>query len=307
MAAAARALAYFREVTFAGRHDTRRPAHLPTAEDLRRYMVVALLAVLPAVALAAVQTGGRSLALAVAAFAGARLVELTMARARRKPTKGGSLTVAVLLSLVLPLPTPFWLAMVAAAFGALFAREVFGGTGENVFNPVLIAQAFVTVSYPALGMEPSVASLSLGEPFSLVGHTMPFSHWSICAIGLAGIVLLVTRAVDARPVAGTIIAAGAATLTLGALGLGEALPTAVFTKTGGFLFGALVLAGDPATLPATREARTLYGLLIGLLAALISAFSANADYMMYAILLGNMIAPSLEAAVLAERARGSRQ
>jgi Na+-transporting NADH:ubiquinone oxidoreductase subunit B len=189
--------------------------------------------------------------------------------------------------------------MLAAAFGVLFAREVFGGTGDNVFNPVLMAQAFVTVSYPVLGAEPSVASLSLQEPLSLLGKTMPFSHWCICAVGLAGIALLVSRSVDARAVAGVIIAAAAATLTLGALGLGDALPVGTFVRSGGFLFGALVLAGDPATLPATREARTMYGLLIGLMAALISTFSANADYMMYAILLGNLTAPTFEAAIMA--------
>lgn len=306
MATPAKARAYFRQLTFAGRHDTRRAAHLPTARDVRRYMVVALFAALPAVALAAAWTGGRSLLLIVVGFAGGRLVELTMARARRKPTKGGALTVAVLLSLVLPLSTPLWLAMLAAAFGVLFAREIFGGTGDNVFNPVLIAQAFVTISYPTLGAEPSVASLSLQEPLSLFGRTMPFAHWCICAVGLAGIALLVTRSVDARAVAGTIIAALAATLVLRALGLGEALPAGAFVRSGGFLFGALVLAGDPATLPATREARTIYGLLVGLLAALISAFSANADFMMYAVLLGNLTAPTLGSAVMAGKGGADR-
>jgi Na+-transporting NADH:ubiquinone oxidoreductase subunit B len=296
-----RALRYVGDLAFAGSDDEGRPRHRASAEELRRYMSQAVLAATPALALASVQTGGRAAAVALAAFAGGRAVELTMARARRRQTRGGALTVAVLLGLVLPLSTPLWMATIAAAFGVLFAREVFGGTGDNVFSPVLVGQALVVVSYPMLATEPSVASLSLHEPLRILGTELPFSHWALGAVSLAGIWVLVTRAVDPRTFAAVFVAALAGVVSLSALGLGEAPAPGVLLTSGGFLVAALVVAGDPATSPRTGPGRVMYGLLIGLLAALIATFSANADYAMYAVLLGNMVAPTLDAIVLGDR------
>jgi Na+-translocating ferredoxin:NAD+ oxidoreductase RnfD subunit len=292
-----RALRYVGDLAYASTGEGDRPAGLPGHDELRRYMTQAVLAAAPALALVSVQTGGRAAALCLAAFAGGRLVELTAARARHRPSHGGSLTVAVLLSLVLPVSTPLWLAMAAAAFGTLFAREAFGGTGHNVFSPVLTSQALVVVSYPVLAGEASVASLNLHEPLRLLGHSLPFSHWALCAVCLGGIWMLVTRAVDPRTIAGLLASALGVVVTLGALGLGEAPAPLTLLTSGGFLAIGLLVAADPSTSPATPQGRVAYGLLIGGLAAVIATFSGNADYMMFAVLLGNMVAPTLDAAV----------
>ncbi len=279
--------------------------HLPSGRELRRYMVVGALAVLPAVALAGYWWGIRPLAVFGVAFAAGRLAELAMARARGRRSRGGALTVAVFLALVLPVGMPLWMVLATAAFGVLFGKEVFGGTGHNFLNPVLLAQAFFTVSYPALAEGQSFALMSGETVARLLELKARADVLCAAAILLAGVVLLLTRAVDWRTVAAIALGATASLLILRGVGAGAVPALDGFVLRGGFLFGALVLAADPATSPGTRTGRWLYGLLIGLVAVIICGFTANAEFMMYAVLLGNVVAPTLDTAVLAARGQGA--
>jgi Na+-translocating ferredoxin:NAD+ oxidoreductase RnfD subunit len=285
------------------RPDAPAPAeHLPSGRELRLYMAATVAAVVPALALGVALFGWRMLATAAAAFAAGRLVEISVARFRGKPTRGGALTVGVLTALVMPVEAPLWAAPLAAAFGVFFAREAFGGTGHNVFNPVLIGKAFLVVSFPTLVGGPSVDDVGETAARGLLGLDLAASHWAAVAIALAGLLLLCARAVDWRIPCATFVAGMGGVLTLRGLGLGELPPVPQFLLGGGFLLGALVLAGDPATAPGTRAARSFYGLLVGTAAVVICAFTANAAFMMFAVLLGNVAAPTLDAVVLASRA-----
>jgi len=91
-------------------------------------------------------------------------------------------------------------------------------------------------------------------------------------------------------------------LTLRGLALGNVPEPQAFLPGGGFLFGAFVLAADPATSPGTKAGRCFYGLLVGCVAAVICGFTANAEFMMYAVLLGNVAGPTLDAAALGAQA-----
>lgn len=279
--------------------------HLPSGRELRRYAVAGTLAVLPAMALACYWWGIRPLAVFGVAFAAGRLAELAVARVRGKRSRGGALTVAVFLALVLPVDVPLWLVLATAAFGVFFGKEVFGGTGHNFLNPVLLGQAFFTVSYPTLADGPSFASMGGATMARLLELKAPAGVLAAGAILLAGIVLLLARAVDWRTVAGIAFAAMAGLMILRGLEAGALPRFDGFVLGGGSLFGTFVLAGDPATSPGTRAGRWLYGLLIGLLAVIICGFTANPEFMMYAVLLGNVVAPTLDAAVLAARRQGS--
>lgn len=287
------------DLAFADRGERAPAEHLPSPQALRRYMVGVLLALLPATALAVYHLGVRVLVIGAVAFAGGRLVELATAKFRAKPTRGGSLNMALLLALTLPADLPLWLALLAAAFGTFFAREIFGGTGHNVFNPVLVGKAFAVVSFPTLTVGESFDALGMEAARRLLAFRLPASETCAAAVLLAVAILFLSRAADWRIACSVFIAALAGVVTLRGLGLGE-LPNAyTFLFSGGFLFGAGILAVDPATAPGTKAGRCFYGLLIGLLAAIICGFTANAQFMMFAILLGNMTAPLLDAAVLA--------
>ncbi len=272
--------------------------HLPSGRELRRYMVLTAGCALPCLATAVLFLGPRVLVMAAVGFAAAWPVELIVAHLRGKRTRGGALTVAVLLALVLPISAPMWLAALAAAFGTFFGKEVFGGTGHNVFNPVLIGKAFAMVSFPTLTTGASFDTFSIATVRELAGFRLPAAEWGAALIIVVGAVLALSRAVDWRVPAAAVAAGVASVLLLRRFGVGDAPELYGFLLGGGFLFGALILAGDPATSPGTRGGRYGYGALVGLLAALISAFTENAEYAMYAILLGNVAAPTLDAAAL---------
>lgn len=287
------------DLAFADRDAPAPAEHLPSGRELRRYMVVSILAVLPAAALAVFYLQVRILAVAAAAFVAGRLVELAMARFRGKPTRGGALTVSVLLALTLPADVPLWLVPVGSAFGVFFGKEVFGGTGHNVFNPVLIAKAFLVVSFPTVATGESFDAMGTETVKQLFGLSLPAAESCALAIILAGVVLSATRAVDWQTVGAVVVSAIGGALILRGLGVGEIPEIYTFLLSGGFLFGACILAGDPATSAGTKVGGCFYGLLVGLLAAVICGFTANTEFMMYAVLLGNVAAPTLDAAVLA--------
>ncbi len=289
------------DLAFAG-GDLPAPAqHLPSGRELRRYMVTCTVAVLPAFFLALVYLGDRVLLTFAVAFAAGRAVELATAALRRRRSRGGSLTIALLLALVLPAGTPWWLVLPGAAFGVFFGKEVFGGTGHNVFNPVLIGQAFLVVSFPDVVTGGSFAAMSEGATARLFGVALTGGEACVGAILLAGAALLIARAVDWRITVSVLASATASVLALRALGLGDLPQPHAFLLSGGFLMGACVLAGDPATSPGVRGGRWAYGALVGLIAAVVCGFTANAEFMMYAVLLGNLAAPTIDAAALAVR------
>ncbi len=88
------------------------------------------------------------LPLAVGAWVATRGVELAFALIRREQLGPGSWVLALVFTLMLPPATPVWQAMLAMAFGVVMGKEVFGGTGRNLVHPVLLAWAFLFVTYP---------------------------------------------------------------------------------------------------------------------------------------------------------------
>jgi Na+-translocating ferredoxin:NAD+ oxidoreductase RnfD subunit len=269
----------------------------PTARELRRYMAGATLALAPLLVVAASVLSARVLAVFGAALAAGLAVELLVAHLRRRPNRRGALVVALLLALLLPGDLPLYLVAATAALGVLFGKEAFGGTGHNVFNPALVAKAFLVLSYPAL-----VGGASFIAPADAQGAQV-----AVMTLVLAGTALLIFRAVDWRPAAAIFTGAGATLLVLGGLDLGAPVAIMPFLFGPRVLMGALVLAGDPATSPGTRGGRIACGLLIGMLAVAIRAFSQNADYVLYAVLLGNLAAPTIDAAALALRRSSIRE
>jgi Na+-transporting NADH:ubiquinone oxidoreductase subunit B len=72
---------------------------------------------------------------------------------------------------------------------------------------------------------------------------------------------------------------------------------------GGFLFGAFFMATDPVSSPSTNEGKWIYGILIGVITILIRNFSGYVEGMMFAILLGNIVAPIIDEIVFSVRVR----
>lgn len=76
-------------------------------------------------------------------------IEFAVAQWRREEIQEGFLVTGILIPLICPVETPLWMLAVATAFSVIFVKEVFGGTGYNVFNVALVTRAFLFFAYPA--------------------------------------------------------------------------------------------------------------------------------------------------------------
>jgi len=98
-------------------------------------------------------------------------IEFAVAQWRREEIQEGFLVTGILIPLICPIETPLWMLAVATAFAVIFAKEVFGGTGYNVFNVALVTRAFLFFAYPAQ-MSGDKAFVASSKIFGL-GHDLP--------------------------------------------------------------------------------------------------------------------------------------
>ena len=262
----------------------------PDGRDMQRYLTAALAFGIPAIILSSAYFGLRVLAMVVVAVASSLLVEAAFAKVRRKALSGGTVAFAVLLVLMLPPDIPLWMTALGAAFGTLFGKEVFGGTGTHIFCPVLVGKGFLMFSYPQVVLKGSYFGSMLSSA------TAPFGWLTTSTlILLGGLAMVRARPMNLRIM--TSIMAGAVCL---AVGLAE---TSLFPFrfigelfiSDGFLLGACLLACDPACSPRNDEGKWLYGLLIGASDVLMRSLSNYSEAMMSAILIGNTFAPTIDA------------
>ncbi|MBN1673785.1 MAG: RnfABCDGE type electron transport complex subunit D [Kiritimatiellae bacterium] len=267
-------------------------AHLPAGRDVQRYLIAALAGGTLCLGVAVWCFGGRILVALLVAWAAGAAVEIAFGLIRRKPIGSGSLPFALLLTLMLPPDLPLWMFAVGSAFGVFFGKEVFGGAGHHIFSPVLVGKGFLLFSYPTAVLDSYFGSM--------LGAARP-DAWIACsaAILLASVPMLLARRTNLLIMAGVFLAAGA---TAFALQIAGRLPVPTLLEVfvaDGFLFGACLLACDPAGSPHDPGAKVLYGILIGTAAVLMRAFSNYTEAMLAAVLLGNLVSPTIDALTLA--------
>ena len=261
-----------------------------------------------------------------AGFAVGALVEVGGAIIRGHEVNEGFLVTGFLLPLTLPPTIPLWMVMLGMAFGLVFGKEVFGGTGMNFLNPALTARAFLFFAYPAFmsGDTPWIAanlahvdSFSgatwLGQAAASAGALANASWWDCFAgweagsmgetsalaalLGLA--VLLTTRVGSFATVSGVFVGTTVLSLLLNAVGSTTnpmfAVPFYWHMVLGGWAFSMTFMATDPVSSAFTDRGRFQYGFGIGALVVLIRVVNpAYPEGMMLAILFMNMFAPLLD-------------
>lgn len=321
------------------------------AVDLKRSMSLVVIALIPCLCMGIYNTGYQILLAQGAAYSFAECVKLGLAKVlpiilvsyaaggfwevlfavvRKHEINEGFLVTGILFALVLPPTIPLWQVAVGISFGVVFGKEIFGGTGMNVFNPALVARAFVFFAYPgqisgssawvavdgytratplavaaATAKGQSVTQALQDAGYSLSNMFYGFIPGSIgetsalaCLIGLA--FLLITRIASWRVVVGCVV--GLLTMS-GVFHLFQgpermaffALPPYWHLVMGGFAFGAVFMATDPVSASATETGRLIYGFLIGVLTVLIRIVNpAYPEGTMLAILFMNAFAPLID-------------
>ena len=252
-------------------------------------------------------------------------IEFVWAQWKGEEIQEGYLVSGILIPLIVPIGCPLWMLALACAFSVIFCKEIFGGTGMNIFNPAIAARMFLFFSYPSK-MTGDTIWVAQNSIFGL-GNTLPdgftaatplahigqgaeagysiadmifglipgsIGETSVIAIALGAILLLWTGIASWR--------------TMLSVFVGGALMALIFKQTGqssisvqehlvlgGFAFGAVFMATDPVTSCRTETGKYIYGFLIGALAIIIRVMNAGyPEGMMLAIFFGNMFAPTID-------------
>lgn len=257
-------------------------------------------------------------------------IEFTVAQWKHEEIQEGYLVSGILIPMIVPVNCPLWMLALAVAFSVIFCKEIFGGTGMNIFNPALVARAFLFFSYPTsmsgdqvwvagrevLGLGynlPDAATMAtpLGQVASGVEPTASLSDMvlglipgsigetSVIAIAIGAAILLYTQIASWRTMVSVFVGGVVIAMLFNMLGIeGNAvanMPWYEHLATGGFCFGAVFMATDPVTSARTEKGKYVYGFMIGALAILIRVLNPGyPEGMMLAILFMNMFAPLVD-------------
>lgn len=258
-------------------------------------------------------------------------IEFVIAQWKKEEIQEGFLVTGMIIPLIVPVDCPLWILAVATAFAVIFAKEVFGGTGMNIFNVALVARAFMFFSYPAkmsgdtvwvasqsiLGLGKTVdgmtAATSLGTAStSTFANGFPTFSWdmvtgfipgsigetSVIAILIGAIILLWTGVASWKTMISVFVGGALMAFIFNKVGPNTAMahmPWYEHLVLGGFCFGAVFMATDPVTSSRTETGKYICGLLIGMLAIFIRVLNPGfPEGMMLAILFMNIFAPFVD-------------
>lgn len=313
--------------------------HVRDPLDIKRLMSIVIIALVPCLIASFYFFGLRLILMIAVSYAAGGTVEVLFSIFRKENINEGFFVTGMLFPLILPPALPLWMLGIGVAFGVLVGKELFGGTGRNIFNPAIVGRCFLALAYPAAmsknWIEPgyemtgrlfqyisaanvdavstatplvqakqgelaSVLHMFLGSVSGSAGET------SGIAIILGGMFLLYTRVANWRTVLSIL---GSAALLAGILHHYQPerfAPVLWHIFAGGLLFGAFFMATDPVTSPVTNAGKWLYGAIIGIVTLLIRNFTGYVEGVMFAILLGNIVAPILDEIVFSVRLRRLR-
>ena len=258
-------------------------------------------------------------------------IEFIVAQWKKEEIQEGYLVTGLLIPMIVPVGCPLWMLALAVAFSVIFAKEIYGGTGMNIFNPALIARAFLFFAYPTsmsgdkvwvasesflgLGNNLSVDAMTKATPLGeaaagltsssdftdLVVGLIPGSigETSVIAIAIGAAILLLTRIASWKTMSMVFVGGALAGLLFNMLGMEgnavAAMPWWNHLAAGGFCFGAVFMATDPVTSCRTEQGKYIYGFIIGALAITIRVLNPGyPEGMMLAILFMNMFAPAID-------------
>jgi len=271
-----------------------------------RIMMDVVLALLPALAVGLWKFGFRVVPVTTICIGAAIVSEwmfCVLTRSRNTTVDGSAIVTGLLLAMTLPHTVPYWQAALGSAFAIIVVKCLCGGLGQNIFNPALAARAFLLLIYPVgLTRYVGVDGVSAATPMhhmvmpalpeesilDMFLGNCPGSIGEISALALlaGGAYLLYRKVISIRiPAAyiGTV-----AVLTLVFSRTGAPVQWMLYQLfSGGLMLGAIFMATDYATSPATPVGHILYGIGCGVLTVLFRYYGLFPEGVTYAILIMN--------------------
>ena len=328
----------FESFLFVPNTTTSSGAHIRDAVDLKRTMIIVVLALIPALLFGIYNVGyqhfnavggladttffqlffyglWKVLPMIIVSYVVGLGIEFAVAQMKGHEINEGFLVSGLLIPMIMPVEAPLWMVALSTAFAVIIGKEIFGGTGMNIWNPALLARAFFFFSYPsmisgdkvwiagdtadAISQATPLAQMALGQHLTYstadmfwgfipgsVGETSAF------CILIGAVILLLTNVASWRTMISVFVGGYLMALIFQPISGVEAYQQLLM---GGFAFGAVFMATDPVTSAQTNTGKYVYGLLIGAMAVIIRCINPGyPEGMMLAILLMNTFAPLID-------------
>ena len=326
----------FETFLFVPNTTTKSGVHVRDCIDMKRTMFFVVLALIPAFLFGCLNTGlqvglegaqaflyglVRVLPMVAVSYVVGLGIEVVYAQIRKEEVAEGYFVTGLLIPMIMPVSTPLWMVALGVAFSVIFGKEVFGGTDMNIFNPALVARAFVFFAFTPqmsgekvwfsdwkmMGAADATTGATALEQLATTGQMQwsaldaflgfipgSFGETSTLCILIGAAILLFTGIASWR----TMLSVFAGGLLMGclfqAVGLTE-FPAYYHLLVGGFAFGAVFMATDPVTSAQTNTGKYIVGFMTGALAVLVRVVNpAYPEGMMLAILFMNALAPTVD-------------
>jgi Na+-translocating ferredoxin:NAD+ oxidoreductase subunit D len=285
--------------------------HLKGPDSTVRIMWTVVATLLPVIAASAYFFGPGALLVISAATVGAVGTERLVGPGGAVRDGSAAIT-GILLGLTLPPGLPLWMAIVGGAFGIGFGKLIFGGLGQNVFNPALLGRAFLMAAFPGAlttWEAPRTAgpdAVTSATPLGLMKFEREFTElgplmWGNTGGSLgetAGVLILLCGGYLAwknylnwRIPVSIFLSVALFSQAMHAIDP-ERYPDALFMLfSGGLMLGAMYMATDMVTSPVTHRGAWIFGIGIGFLIVLIRLWGGLPEGVMYAILFMNALVP----------------
>ena len=331
----------FETFLFVPNTTTQHGAHIRDCNDIKRTMITVVVALIPALLFGCYNTGIQVGLEGLTAFAYGLVrilpmiavsyivglgIEFTVAQWRGHEVNEGFLVSGLLIPLVMPVSTPLWMVGIGTAFAVIFGKEIFGGTGMNVFNPAVLARAFVFFAYTPqmsgetvwystwkmFGATDAQTGATALEQLASKGEMQwsaldaflgfipgSFGETSTLAILIGAAILLYTGVASWKTMVSVFVGGLAMAYTFSLCGVGalssQGVEPYMHLLVGGFAFGAVFMATDPVTSAQTSTGKYIVGFLTGAIAILIREVNpAYPEGMMLSILFMNALAPLVD-------------
>lgn len=296
--------------------------HLRRGITTQQVMLHVIIALIPACIGAVYYFGWLALIQIAAAVLSAVLAEWIFQKVTGTRIAVGDLSAVVtgiLLALNLPVTAPIWLFVVGSVFSIIIAKQLFGGIGQNFINPALAGRAFLQITWPAMlssfiapekvavtgqHLLKGVDAVSAATPLATGTATSymdlftgniagSMGEISAMLILLGGLYLLVMGVIRWHIPVIYIATTALLTWAFGGAGLfaGDPLRQVL---SGGLLLGAVFMATDYASTPATRKGQIIFALGCGVLTAVIRLWGGYPEGVCYSILIMNALSPLIE-------------
>ena len=315
---------------------TKKGSHIRDCIDMKRTMFFVVLALIPAFLFGCYNTGSqvglegftafwyglvRVLPMLAVSYVVGLGIEIVYAQIRKEEVAEGYFVTGFLIPMIMPVSTPLWMVALGVAFAVIFGKEVFGGTGMNIFNPALVARAFVFFAFTPqmsgekvwfsdwkmMGATDATTGATALEQLATKGDMQwsvmdaflgfipgSFGETSTLCILIGAAILLYTGVASWRTMLSVFVGGLAMGYLFQILGVTE-YPAYYHLVVGGFAFGAVFMATDPVTSAQTNTGKYIVGFMTGALAVLVRVVNpAYPEGMMLAILFMNALAPTVD-------------